>query len=436
MAFVIRQGQISAVRPTDATLQSALSAGIRLSSDTYRSYEEIYRTQPEVRTVVSFLGRNIAELGIDVFRRKSDDDRSKERDHPLARLFENPFPGSKWTRYRLINWIVHEICIYDAAFLLKTQGPAGEPALLPVPRRHMTTVGENLFFPEKYRLTGSRGYRDFDPDDVVHFFGYNPDDPRNGVSPIETLRQILAENYAATRYREQLWRNGARIGGFISRSEKAPNWSPEARSRFKEDWQGQYTGDGLLAQGGTPILEDGMTYTPSGVTPRDAQYAESRQLTREEVCVAYHLNPAILGLTSKNSGVGNAPEIHKMLYTEGLGPWLVMLSQDIENQILGDLEPGGTDQVYVEFNIRSKLAGSFEEQAAAISSSVGGPWMTRSEARARFNLPHLDDADDLITPMNVTAGGLASPRDTAPNNPRNEESNGQLPAPKPAEVGA
>jgi hypothetical protein len=43
------------------------------------------------------------------------------------------------------------------------------------------------------------------------------------------------------------------------------------------------------------------------------------------------------------------------------------------------------------------------------------------------NLPHIDGADELIVPLNVVEGGLASPNDTAPDDPSNAESNGQLP---------
>ena len=40
--------------------------------------------------------------------------------------------------------------------------------------------------------------------------------------------------------------------------------------------------------------------------------------------------------------------------------------------------------------------------------------MTRNEARARQNLPAVEGGDELIVPMNVTEGGLASPTDTDP----------------------
>ncbi len=400
----------------------------------YPTYEEIYRRQPAVRTVAGFLARNIAQLGIDPYRRLSPTDRVKATDHPLNRLLERPFPGTKWTKYRLMSWTVHEMCIFDEAFWIKAR-VEGQRALVPVPRRHMQPMGQDWIAPEKYRLIGNSGYRDLDPDDVVHFHGYSPHNTHEGVSPIETLRQILAEEYAAAEYREQMWRNGARVQGYIKRPADAPRWSEDARNRFKGDWKSQYSGAGPSV-GATPILEDGMEFNPSGVTPKDAQYVEARKLTREEVAVAYYINPVMLGLMDSGASQTSVTALHKMLYADTLGPWLAMLSQDIECQVLEDLDPSAADgSIYVEFNLAEKLRGSFEEQAAALQSAVGGPWMTRGEARAFHNFKELPDTDELIVPLNVVTGGLASPNDTAPNNPANEESNGQLPGPKPSKNG-
>lgn len=427
MPFALTAGVIGRVRPSQSMLGMTLPAYVQVGEDQYRTYEHIWKKQPAVRTVIEFLGRNIAQLGLDVFERTSDTDRKKVRDHPLSKLLNNPWPGSKWTKYRLINWTVQEYSIYNSAFWVKGRAPDGTNGVLPMPRRYIEPIGDNLFFPDYYRITGTRATRDVAPDEVVQFYGYNPDDPRDGWSPIETLRQLLAEEYAATLYREQMWKNGARISGYITRPEKAPRWSDVARNRFKTDWGAYSTAQ---QAGGTPILEDGMAWHEGGMTPKDAQYIEARELTREEVAAAYHVDPSMLGL-SKNLTQSSLGEQRKMLYADALGPLLEMIQQDIELQLLPDVDPGGAEKIYVEFNLRAKMQGSFEAQAAAISASVGGPWMTRNEGRALYNLPDQPDADELITPLNVIEGGLASPRDTAPNNPSNEESNGQPPGPKP-----
>jgi HK97 family phage portal protein len=425
MAFVVTSGQIQAVEAADDG-PSPL-AGVSLSPSLSVSYEALWRAQPALRTVIGFLARNVAQLGLDPYERVGPTDRRKLHDHPLARLLERPLNGSNWTKYRLISALMHDLCLFDSAYWLKVRGDNQVKAIVPVPHRMIRPIGRSWLAPEAYRIEGSRGRYDVAPDGVVHFHGYNPDDPRDGVTPIEALRQILAEEYAATLYREQLWRNGARVAGYISRPADAPQWSPAAKDRFRRDWHAAYTGHGPDA-GGTPVLEDGMSFDSTGISPKDAQYVESRKLTREEVAVAYHVQPVLLGLMD-GANFSSVTEIHRWLYQDTLAPYLTQIGQDIECQLLGDLDPGAAEsgRVYVEFNLQEKLRGSFEQQAAAISSSVGGPWMTRDEARALNNLPHIDGAEELIVPLNVITGGLASPRDTAPNNPSNEASNGQLP---------
>jgi hypothetical protein len=88
----------------------------------------------------------------------------------------------------------------------------------------------------------------------------------------------------------------------------------------------------------------------------------------------------------------------------------------MEENIVLQLLPEFEDRrdVYVEFNLAEKLRGASEEQAVQLQTSVGGPYMTRNEARARLNLPHLEGADDLIVPLNVTQGGQASTTDSGP----------------------
>jgi hypothetical protein len=109
---------------------------------------------------------------------------------------------------------------------------------------------------------------------------------------------------------------------------------------------------------------------------------------------------------------GNIEEQHKMLYQDTLGPWLQDIQQELALQLLSSF--GDVDGIYSEFNMLEKLRGSFEEQAQQLQSSVGAPFLTRNEARARLNLPRLDGADDLVVPLNVLVGGQASPTDSAP----------------------
>lgn len=403
MPFVLSGGQLATVGSPPPSWNTP--AGVRISDQVSLEYAAIWRTQPQVRTVTSFLARNIAQIGLHTFRRVSETDRERARDHPLGVLLDQPTPHT--TQYRFLNALVMDMAIYDNAICVKLVPDQGGPrALQRVDPRRVTLIGDNPFDPDAYELRGnSNRNRQIPAAQVVHWRGYNPDDSRWGSSPMEALRGLLTEGYEAEKWRSQLWRNQARAAGYLRRPVEAPPWSPEAKDRFRDHWQTQYTGDGAQV-GGTPILEDGMEWLSAAMKPVEAEYLGVRKLSREEVAAAYHVPLPMVGIL-EHATFSNIREQHKQLYQDCLGPWLQMIQQDLTLQLIPDF--GNDPDIYVEFNLHEKLRGNFEEQALHLSSAVGGPYMTRNEGRARLNLPQIDGGDDLITPLNVSEGGQPSP---------------------------
>lgn len=408
MAFVISDG---ALRTLSTSGIGGVRGGLTLADDYSPDYAAIWRGHGSVRTVVDFLGRNIAGLGLHLFRRISDNDRERVRDHPLAKLLGRPNIGS--TFYRLMDGTVRDLAIYDRAYWLKLKGTAGGFWLVRLPPASVVPKGGTWFGPEFFELHGSTGVKKIPADQIVNFRGYSPDGDLAGTSPLESLRRVLAEEYEAGRMREQTLRNGARTSGYLERPAPQTGqaaWSKEARERFRASWRAQYSGGGPEA-GGTPILEDGMKFVPASQTAKDLQYVEVRKLAREEVAAAYFIPPTMVGVMD-SATFSNIKEQHKHLYQDTLGPWLSMIAQELMLQLLPEF--GDTAGLYLEFNLEEKMRGSFEEQAAQLQAATGGPWMTRNEARAMRNLPAIEGGDELIVPLNVIEGGQASPQDSAP----------------------
>src|SRR5699024_7441919 len=154
-----------------------------------------------------------------------------------------------------------------------------------------------------------------------------------------------------------------------------------------------------------------MTYKEAGLDPRAAQYIEARKLTREEVASAYYIPPPLVGILD-HATFSNIREQHKQLYQDTLGPWLTQIDEALENQLLPEFTEDG---LYLEFNLEAKMRGSLEEQAAAASTAAGAPCITVTELRGRNNLPAIEAGDKLVTPLSVTVGGHATPRDSAPD---------------------
>lgn len=401
MGFVVSEGTIRSLN----RIQQPSGTSIQLTDGVSMAYYELWRTQPAVRTAVSFLGRNIAQLALHSFRRKGDVDRERLIDHALPKLISRP---NAWTtRYRMMDALVHDLAIFDRAYWQKVKTDDGTAGLIRIPPTMCSADpdSKNWLTPERFVVKGERGEKKIDAGDMVFFRGYSGLGDTEGVSPLESLRRTLSEEYEASRMREQVLRNGARMSGYLTRPAEADKWSPKARERFRSSWRSQYAGNGPQA-GGTPILEDGMSFVKASQTAEELQYIEVRKLSRVEVASAYFIPPPMIGILD-DATFSNITEQHKMLYQDTLGPWLTMITEEIALQLLPDVPD--TDNVYIEFNLRDKLTGSFEERQAAITSAVGGPTMTPNEARALDNRPPLDGGDELIKPLNITQPGDQSP---------------------------
>lgn len=379
----------------------------------HQAYATIYATQPNVRICVDFLARNIAELSFQIFRRVSDTDRERLADHDLARWLGNPNPTTR--RYRLMEGTIADLAIYFNAYWLKVRStePDGRPriGLVRLPPEEMTVNGGIL--PSGFTWTRNGRRKEFALSEIVYFNGYNPTDPLVGLSPMETLRRILAEEEAASDHRESYWRNAGRMEGVWERDKDSPTvrWTETQWADWRRQWQ-EFAGGGSRS-GMTAVGPLGATLKQYSFSPKDSEYIQGGKLRREVCAASWHIPQPLVGIL-EHATFSNIKEQHKHLYQDTLGPTLRMLKEEIEAQLL--IECDDQTDVYGEFNIDQKLAGTPEERAASLQMSIGRPWRTVNEGRALDNLPRIDDpAMDTVAPQQGGPATNAQPADTAPS---------------------
>ncbi len=403
MAIVQSRGTLRSVERAPGVPAAAVPTASVFDDRSNATYAAIFRSQPNVRTVVSFLARNVADLNLHVFRRVSDIDRERLADHELAVWMAAPNPAM--THYRMVENLMSDMGVYFNAFWLKLRGEA-RLHFVRIPPEQMRVEGWLL--PSAFYWTlPDNTVMPLATSEVVHFNGYDPCNPLEGLSPIETLRQLLAADAAATLYQRSYYANSSRVEGVIQRPPTAPKWSPEQKQAFREQLQTRFTGQ----PGQMLVLEDGMTFQSASYSARESEFNLARKLTREEVARAYHVPLPMVGILD-NATFSNIREQHKNLYQDCLGPWLTMLQEELERQVL--IECDDQRGVYAEFNIDQKLRGSFEEQAGALQTLVGRPVLTLNEGRGRLNLPSIKDdpsANRVAQPLNMStqAGGATTP---------------------------
>jgi HK97 family phage portal protein len=404
------------VRSSVDLIPEGMSLDDYLTSVLHQPVEKLWREQPHLRTVVGFVSRNIAHLGIHVFERDAEDGRNRVRNSPLARLLADP--NEDMTQFDLIEATVASRMLYDETYWYvgrDLKAPSGW-VIRHIPTTWVIgTVGATAFGVQAYKvaLPGVAGqWTSIPAEDMIVFRGWNPVDPRSGVSPVHALKTILAEQIHAQVFRDQMWKRGGRVGTYLSRPADAPRWTdagPDGvspRKRFIEQWSNSYAGDNASNAGGTPLLEDGMELKQVAFNAKENQYVEAAKLSLETCAQVYFINPTMVGILD-NANYANVREFRKALYGDNLGPEIERTTQRINKKLVPKLDD--PLKVYCEFNLQTKLAGSFEEQGDMLQKAIGGPYMTRNEGRARLNMPRVEGGDELILPLNVTQNGDQNP---------------------------
>ena len=147
MAIVQSSGQLEAVS-SPWYPSASRSAGVALYEGSYLDYAAIWRTQPNVRTVVGFLARNMAQLGLHIFELVSDSDRQRVRDGIAGRWLREPTTSPKVSTFDLISWGVHDLCVFDDLFWLKARASTGRVVTIPLRPQLVELVGGGLLDPE------------------------------------------------------------------------------------------------------------------------------------------------------------------------------------------------------------------------------------------------------------------------------------------------
>lgn len=368
------------------------------------SYGNIFRAQPNVRAAVDLLASQAAELKPKHYekvpRSGALPSERLELDSDLMVVLGEPTPGQ--STYRFWYGTYADIEVFDIAYWWKQRVRGVTRALVRVPPSQLLPVYDNANRRvDRWRMQDGT---EIEHRDLVVFYGYDPDSNSSSISPMESLRRIIADEAAAGANRESMWENSLRKDGVIETNIDAPAMSDEARESFLIDVEDSLTG----ADGSNRplMLLPGQSWKDAQWSPKEMEWLSARKLSRLEVAASFHL-PGSLLLANEQ---GREPDEHTLryFYQFTLPPRLSRVEREIEAQLLPEFTPSAAvrRKQYIEFNLDAKLRGSFEEQARIMATTAGGPIVTVNEARARLNLPPIEGGDLIFVPLNsVRAGG-------------------------------
>lgn len=411
MPYQARSGDIISLQ--DPRLPS-LTMSTPLSRFTPRGTEDPvaqFARRDAFRTVAELIASSIASLPYNVYVEAGGiRQKLKPSEHPVAAALEEPAPGR--AQYRFIESLMLDLVLHDRwAFLVVPDGSGGY-RFVRLPGQWMSFGLDGQHNITHGIITNRDGKKlDIPLEMLVFDVGYDPydsDGEMSGLPIARTMGPSARELEKGAAWRESLLDQGPKVPMYISRPANSTDWVKSGgRQRFLESFKG-FSGE---RAGQTPLLEDGMELKPAPQLNADAvAYRETKLAAQIEYAIAMHIPPELVGYRPGN--YSNIESLREQLYVDVLGGKIIAFRQALTSGLRRASALDGDH--WIEELLGARLASSPEKQASILQTQVGAPIRSVNEARKMQNLPPVAGGDDLIVPLNVTKGGLASPTDTGP----------------------
>lgn len=256
-------------KPQNRTAGSAYSFFFGGSTAGKRVNERSAMQMTAVYSCVRILAEAVAGLPLHLYRYKEDGGKEKALDHPLYLLLHDE-PNPEMSSFVFRETLMTHLLLWGNAYAQIIRNGKGEViALYPLMPNRMV-VDRDTKGRLYYQYTTStedaptmKGVTvNLPPSDVLHIPGLGFDG-LVGYSPIAMAKNAIGMAIACEEYGAKFFANGAAPGGVLEH----PGTIKDPQ-RVRESWQSTFGGSGNANK--IAVLEEGMKYTPIGISPEQS----------------------------------------------------------------------------------------------------------------------------------------------------------------------
>lgn len=360
------------------------AAGVPVSSDSAMRLSTLY-------ACVRNISEDIGKLPFPMYRRGPNDARTRETQHPVAKLLMQPNPSQTGNEWREMGQSHIEL---RGNFYNEIRYQGSRPsALIPL---HPDFVVPELLpdYSLRYKVrdpSGAKPDRILLADEVLHIRSLATNGPV-GLNPVEANRETIGEAIATREYSAAFWKNDARPGIWL----KHPTAFKDAnmRSEFLARFNAQFRGEG---RGGVWLSEHDIDLKEIGIKNTDAQYMESRKMQREDIAAIFRMPPHKVGIMDKAT-FSNIEQQAIEYVVDCLHGRCRRWEERVALTLLTESE---REEFYFEFLLAELLRGETKARFEAYGLGINAGWFLRNEARRAENLPPVAGLDRPLLPLNT-----------------------------------
>ena len=407
-------------KPQNRTTGSAYSFFFGSSSAGKRVNERSAMQMTAVYSCVRILAEAVAGLPLHLYRYKEDGGKEKAIYHPLYLLLHDE-PNPEMSSFVFRETLMTHLLLWGNAYAQIIRNGKGEViALYPLMPDRMTVDRDRdgkLYYEYTVSTDDAPTVKGtvvrLKPSDVLHIPGLGFDG-LVGYSPIAMAKNAIGMAIACEEYGAKFFANGAAPGGVLEHpgTIKDPG-------RVRESWQSTFGGSGNANK--IAVLEEGMKYTPIGISPEQAQFLETRKFQINEIARIFRIPPHMVGDLEKSS-FSNIEQQSLEFVKYTLEPWLVRWEQSIQRTLFS---PEEKKRYFAKFNVEGLLRGDYASRMSGYATARQNGWMSANDIRELENMDRIpaEDGGDLylINGNMLPLGNAGAFADTQPGKEENPD---------------
>ena len=377
-----------------------------------------------VYSCVRILSEAVAGLPLHLYKYTDSGGKAMALDHSLYRLLHDE-PNPEMSSFVFRETLMTHLLLWGNAYAQIIRNGKNEiVALYPLmPNKMSVDRDENGRLYYTYYRGSDEAIKNkefavtLQPSDVLHIPGLGFDG-LVGYSPIAMAKNAIGMAIACEEYGAKFFANGAAPGGVLEH----PGTIKDPQ-RVRESWQSTFGGSGNANK--IAVLEEGMKYTPIGISPEQAQFLETRKFQINEIARIFRVPPHMVGDLEKSS-FSNIEQQSLEFVKYTLDPWVIRWEQSIQRSLLNSEEK---KKYFAKFNVEGLLRGDYQSRMNGYAIGRQNGWMSANDIRELENLDRIpaEDGGDLylingnMLPLKNAGAFANTPTDDGKEEKSNEE---------------
>lgn len=165
---------------------------------------------------------------------------------------------------------------------------------------------------------------------LLHIKFFNPMNDWYGLSPLQVASRAIDQHNAMSNHNLAILQNGGRPSGCLLMKNSFSNLTQEQKEQLREDVRNAYSG--ALNAGKIMVLEGDFEWREMGLSPKDLDFSQGKDLTTREIAQAFGVPPILVGLRG-DSGFSNYREARMHLWEDTILPLAELIRLEFSNWI-------------------------------------------------------------------------------------------------------